>query len=269
MNTKPTREDAKQAQKKAAQAFRQSKMDEAIGAAEEWLSLARRYSEESVEVAEALNFLGKIHWTLEDSDAAVIYFKEALDIIKKVKPNSTTMAKTLTNMGFIYRQHERHSQALRLLEESLSILEKADPESMCLANNYSNVAMVLKELGRLKESIRREKQAMEIKEKIVPGTESLAVTYLSIGRMYLDKSIANPSKAIKYLQLAQEIATPLDKDPLKMDVTMSLNEALSMELQKLPTSASKAKKASTKSKIVVHKSVRPNVLSARSRLISI
>lgn len=265
------RDEIKRAQKKATQAFRQSNLDEAICAAEEWLSLERQSCEESTEIAETLNFLGKIHCNMGDSDSAVLYFKQALDIIQKIQPNSKTAAKSLTNMGFIYKQHDRNEQALRLLGESLSILEKVAPESMSLANNYSNVAMVLRDLDRLKDSIRREKQALEIKEKIVPGTESLAVTYLSLGQMYLDKSIANPTKAIKYLQLAQDIATPLNKNSLKMDVIMSLNEAFSMELQKVPApaDAKPAKKTSLKARIIAYKTVRPRMLQPKSRLISI
>ncbi len=255
------RDDIKRLQTRATQALKQSKMDDAVRAAEEWLSAERRYCSESVKVVEILNFLGKMYWTMGDSDSAVIYFKQAVDMIQKVQPNSTTMAKTLTNMGFIYRQHDRNSQALRLLEESLSILEKSDADSMNLANGYSNVAMVLREMGRVKEGIRREKQAALIKEKIARGSESLAASYLSLGRMYLHDSVANPEKAIHYLELVQSIApTLVNNDSLKWDVTTSLNEALSMKLQKTKN---------PKSTKVGVASVRPKRLTPGNRLISI
>ncbi len=265
------RDDIQRVQTTAIQAFRQSQFEEAITATEEWMYLERKHGElESAAVAETLNFLGKVYCTMGDSDSAILYFKQAVEMMRKVQPDSKIMAKTLTNMGFIYKQHERNAQALRLLEESLSILEKVAPNTMTLANNYSNVAMILKDMDRVKESIRREKQGMEIKEKIAPGTESLAVTYLTLGQLYL--SIGNPTKAIKYLQLAKKIAIPLDKNPLKMDVTMTLNEALSLQLKKGQTKKKKrAKKEpiSLKEQVVAYKMVRPKLLNPEDRLISI
>jgi tetratricopeptide (TPR) repeat protein len=171
---------------------------------EKALEIRRLEQPDSLDVADALNFLGKIHWRKGDLDMSLTNFKEALDIKQRRAPDSCTVAQVLQDIGCVFCERGEYEKSLHLLEGALAIREKTVPGSLPVAKVCNNLAVVLDRVGRPKEAADRYMQSLKIKEKLAPRSASIVGTYISLSM------ICPTEKRFELLKKARSIAERLN-----------------------------------------------------------
>mmetsp|Transcript_1070 Transcript_1070/g.1962 ORF Transcript_1070/g.1962 Transcript_1070/m.1962 type:complete len:295 (-) Transcript_1070:449-1333(-) len=205
MGNRPSK-DSKRLMSEAINAYNKALYKQAILYAEEALKLRELDQPDSLDMAETLNYLGKIHWRKGDLDTSLKYFKEALDIRQRHAPYSDNLAETLQNIGCIFCARGEYEQSMYLLESALAIREKTVPGSLSVAYVCNNLGIVLHRLGRTKEAGTRYEQSLKIKEKLAPRSASIVKSYISLSTM------CKSERRLKLLEKARSIAV-LQKPP--------------------------------------------------------
>jgi tetratricopeptide (TPR) repeat protein len=196
--------DSKRLFNESAKAYRKAQYKLAQLNCEKALEIRRLEQPDSLDVADTLNFLGKIHWRKGDLDISLTKMKEALDIKQRRAPDSCTVAQVLQDIGCIFCERGEYEKSLHLLEGALAIREKTVPGSLPAEKVCNNLAVVLGRVGRPKEAADRSMQSLKIKEKLAPRSASIVGTYISLSIM------CPPERRFELLKKARSIAERLN-----------------------------------------------------------
>ena len=183
------------------------KYDEAIIYRKELLSIRTKlFGENSIDVAWALNKLGRNYDLLDNQEEAVKLLTEAETIIKKMSTTDLACESEIyNNLGLILQDHKQYEKAIDYHKKSLSIREEFfGLESAEAARSLNNIGSVLSSSGKHEEALEYHKKALIIKENTLGKYHrSTATSYYNIGCEYAD--LKNYSESIKYRKVALDI----------------------------------------------------------------
>ena len=183
------------------------KYDEAIIYRKELLSIRTKlFGKNSIDVAWALNKLGRNYDLLDNQEEAVKLLTEAETIIKKMSTTDLACESEIyNNLGLILQDHKQYEKAIDYHKKSLSIREEFfGLESAEAARSLNNIGNVLSSFGKHEEALEYHKKALIIKESTLGKYHcSTAISYYNIGNEYAD--LKNYSESIKYRKVALDI----------------------------------------------------------------
>lgn len=104
------------------------RFDDAETLAKQWLAIAERRGDESLEVAEALEALTKVYAGLKRFDDAETAWRRCLELrLKRVGETHALIAQTLDVMASVYLEQGRKAEAQSLWREGLAAYRKQPP----------------------------------------------------------------------------------------------------------------------------------------------
>ena len=89
------------------------------------------------EIAQSLNVLGTLYYSLEQHEKALPYYENALKILREYKISSEIITSVLTNIGNIYNSTGKYEKAIPYFEEALYIsreIKSSEDEAASLNN---------------------------------------------------------------------------------------------------------------------------------------
>lgn len=101
-------------------------------------------AQDSIGVAEALNNIATLYYSLNNLEFAEKYLQESLELKISLK-DSVGMARTLNNLGNVLAEYGRMNEAIHTYLASIEIKEKLDQN---IGNGYNNIALIYKDLGQ-------------------------------------------------------------------------------------------------------------------------
>lgn len=187
--------------------FEYGKYDEAIIYRKELLSIRTKLCEEgSIDVAWALNKLGRNYDLLDNQDDSYKHLKEAEKIIALSNNKDLICeAEIYNNIGNILEDLKKYDDAIDYHKKSLALRERIyGPESPEVARSLNNIGNIMSDLNKHEEALEYHINALKIKESTLGKFHrSTAISYNNIGAEYAN--LNNYSDAIKSRKTAIEI----------------------------------------------------------------
>jgi tetratricopeptide (TPR) repeat protein len=115
-------------------------------------------------IAEALRYIGSIHWNNSDYQNAMIYYERSMDIMVRLK-DENGIASALGNMGIVHWNRGNLDDALDCYARSLKIAEKVGNKAGTGAI-LTNMGLVFWDKGELDRSLDFQSRSLRIFEKI-------------------------------------------------------------------------------------------------------
>lgn len=177
--------------------------DEALEYAKKGLQISKQLSYKKG-IAQCLNSIGNINYTLGNYDTAIDYFNQALVIFFDIS-DERNYAICLNNIGNVYTRQSNYLQALTYLRNAEKIFEKR--------NDYNGLSLSYNNIGNLYYHQANFKKAKEYYDKTLKialktGDRSRLMHYLiNIGN--IESSRKEYSKAIDNYKQALEVAIEL------------------------------------------------------------
>ena len=187
--------------------FEYGKYDEAIIYRKELLAVRTKLcGESSIDVAWALNKLGRNYDLLDNQDDSYKHLKEAEKIV--VQSNNKDLiceSEIYNNLGNILEDLKKYDDAIDYHKRSLTIRERIyGSESPEVARSLNNIGAVMSHMNKHEEALEYHINALKIKESTLGKFHrSTANSYNNIGCEY--EYLNNYSEAIKSRKTAIEI----------------------------------------------------------------
>lgn len=187
--------------------FEYGKYDEAIIYRKELLTIRTKLcGEGSIDVAWALNKLGRNYNLLDNKEDSYNNLKEAEKIIAHSNNKDLICESEIyNNLGNILDYLKKYDDAIDYHKKSLAIREKIyGSESPAVARSLNNIGNIMGDMNKHEEALEYHMNALKIKESTLGKFHrSTAISYNNIGTEY-DK-LKNYYKAIEYRKNAIEI----------------------------------------------------------------
>lgn len=187
--------------------FEYGKYEEALKYRKELLTLRKKiYGDESIEVAWALNKLGRNFEKVDNLDDALNNLKEAERIITQSNSKDVICESEIyNNLGIVLRNKGEYEEAMNYHRKSLLIRQKTyGNESPDAARSFNNIGAILWAKKDYEGALAYHQQALKIKERTLGiYHRSTASSYYNIGTVLA--KIGNYFEAIKYFKIAIDI----------------------------------------------------------------
>lgn len=167
----------------------QGRLSEAIDICERSIEAHERSdSTVQLELANSLNNLGVIKYSLGDYEGAERAFEQTIDIESKIlEPNSLDLATDRQNLAETYRQRKRFDKARAMHEDVMMVREaKLDHNHPDLGTTYCNLGNVLSALGETDLAEKYLLKAIKIDSALSGDGKSndLAASLCNLGQLY-------------------------------------------------------------------------------------
>ena len=166
------------------------------------------------EIADSLNKLGNVFYSLEQFEEAKNYYCRSLAMRENIFGSEhATVAASLNNLGCVYTALGNHQIAEDYYQRSLTLEEK-----ICgklhphVADCLCNLGIVYSELGASEKAIQYHNRALEMRKQLyLPDNFLISQSYNNLGLMY--KGVGQLEKAMTCLESALRIREKvLDKN---------------------------------------------------------
>lgn len=207
------------------EAFHRGDYDEAESLFGQALARSGGFEPDDPRIAETLNNLGNLYFSLDLYNEAENSVKRALAIREKTAgPEALVVADSLNDLGMIYLTKGKIADAKPLIERALSIRQKKlKPDDDDIASSLQAMASIYHKEGKLKESMAALKKALYIRKRAL-GAEHLdvATTYNSLGVQH--QMAGENGEAKQCYEHARDIIEKLygDKHPSMADSLVGL-----------------------------------------------
>jgi len=177
--------------------------DEALEYAEKGLELSKRLTYKKG-IAQCLNSIGNINYTLGNYDISINYFSEALTIFREIE-DLKNYAICLNNIGNAYTRQSNYIKALTFLRNAEKIFENLnDVNGMSLS--YNNLGNLYFHQNNFAKAIEYYDKTLKI--ALETNDKSRLMHYLiNIGNIEMSRN--DHLKAIKHYQQALDVADEL------------------------------------------------------------
>jgi len=132
------------------------------------------YADEEIRVSKLLNYergiasglysYGVYYNTIDQSDSAIIYYKQAYDLFKKEK-NYRGMSKSNYGIATIEQYRGNQDKALEIANKQIELYKNQLPDSVRLGTTYDFISMIYNTKGNYKLAIVNSLKAVRILEK--------------------------------------------------------------------------------------------------------
>ncbi len=161
-------------------------------------------SKDSILIAKADEYLGRIFDEMEDYDEAIVYFQKSLKICQSIN-DTAFLAKTFQNIAISYQNKKDLEKAIEFDKKAdqLARLRKDTLMIIDITNNFGTIAYAQKNPDKAL-SFYQEAFALYQKTK---NEQGIAMAYNNIGLVYLDKK--EYPKSLEYFEKSLKLATHL------------------------------------------------------------
>gem|GEM_PF-2766995 len=187
----------------------------------------RRWSQEPIELAHALNILARAAALSGSLTRAETAWTDAL----AAAPSKLDAARCLFNLGNVARERNDLSVAYQRYEASLAIHEAVLPDTLEAADVMNNLGGIASRLDRLGEATNWHERALSIRERLAPDSLAMAMSLNNLGTVAQLRG--NYLEAKRRHEAALMIQEQIQ--PKSLDVARSLNNLgiAAMELMEL------------------------------------
>jgi CHAT domain-containing protein/Tfp pilus assembly protein PilF len=165
-------------------------------------------SQQRLDEAVALHFIGECHWRIGDFDSARAYLDRAL-LIKRNLGNRLQEAKTLNVLGLLEWELGNYDQATGDFEQASAIGRDLGNKKLEGAT-LNNLSLVYDELGDYQTSLQQYQQVLQI-YSVIDFPRGTGDTLNNIGRVHL--LLGDYRKALGYFEQSLEISQQLESKP--------------------------------------------------------
>jgi len=136
-------------------------------------------------------YAGSIHYSLNNLDSAVYYYKKA-EAINSRHPGLNESERLFNKFGALYFETGDYNKSISYFGKALSLVEKKKPVNIYFIINYqNNIATALMKLGRYDQALTIFRSLLQYRK---PGDELL----YNIGNTYFETE--NYGEALKYMR---------------------------------------------------------------------
>lgn len=176
--------------------------------------LSTVHGADSLEVAEARNWLGQLHFMSGDFRGAERSMREALTIRERLlKPDDPLVAQSLNNVATVLGRQGDLVRAEEMLVRALDVYRRAlGPDHLDVARALINLARMYNERGDLERAEARYGEAVRIVEKAGGNDILLAQLLNNLGILYQDRGdLERAREALeRSLKIRQAALKPTD-----------------------------------------------------------
>jgi len=161
-------------------------------------------SGDSIAIAKADHYLGRVFDEMEDYDEAISYFQKSIKICQTVH-DTAFLAKTFQNIAISYQNKKELEKAIEFNKKAEQLARLRNDTTMIIdvTNNFGTIAYDQKKLDKALDFYQK---ALDLYQKI-KSRQGIAMAYNNIGLVYLDK--AEYPKSLGYFKKSLNLATEL------------------------------------------------------------
>jgi tetratricopeptide (TPR) repeat protein len=164
--------------------------------------------ENSQNTAAILNFLGNVHFQLNDYKSAISSFQKSIKIkIALFEPDHKSLRESYNGLSMTYKKLNQFTEALIFDRKALDIARKNCGEnSIEYANCINSIAIGFHKQGKYSIASEHYLKSLQIFSQITENQNAIADIYNNLGYCY--KMMKDETNSLKYLEEALKKADP-------------------------------------------------------------